>query len=107
MWGLRSKGAVINVSVGAVLTDLSSYKLSSEALLLDRKIKFRAGSKSAIALKHLREQFTAILGLKMRRMALNEAQERWYWLGLMVLGRTHPDESLVREVAHLQVGKST
>jgi ATP-dependent RNA helicase DHX29 len=75
---------------------LSSDKLPqlySETLIIDRKIRFRVGSKSCVALKHLREQFTTVLALKMRRILLTETQERWYSLALMVLGRMPLDEA--------------
>ncbi|KAF8496667.1 P-loop containing nucleoside triphosphate hydrolase protein [Gautieria morchelliformis] len=83
-------GPVDNMALLLLCGDCE-VKLPSEALVLDRKIKFRVGSKSCVTLKHLREQFTTILAIKMRRLPLTEVQERWYSLALMVLGRTPPD----------------
>ncbi|KAF8584485.1 P-loop containing nucleoside triphosphate hydrolase protein [Ramaria rubella] len=84
-------GPIDNMALVLLCGD-SEVKLSSETVMLDRKIKFRVGPKACAALRHLRDQFTAILALKMRRMPITEAQERWYSLALTVLGRTTPEE---------------
>ncbi|KIJ45644.1 hypothetical protein M422DRAFT_75059 [Sphaerobolus stellatus SS14] len=85
-------GPIDNLALMLLCGD-SEFKLPSETISLDRKIKFRVGAKSCIAMKHLREQFSAILSLKMRKMPLNKTQEKWYDLGLKVLSRTLLEES--------------
>jgi len=62
-------------------------KLSSDCVILDRKLKFRCSPKSNIALKYLRDQLTQILSCRMRMRPLTKAQEAWYSLALMILGR--------------------
>ncbi|KAF8527986.1 P-loop containing nucleoside triphosphate hydrolase protein [Hysterangium stoloniferum] len=79
-------GPVDNMALVLLCGDCES-KLASTAIMLDRKIRFRLSAKACVALKHLREQFTTILGLRMRRIPLSEAQESWYSLALTVLGK--------------------
>jgi len=85
-------GPIDNLALLLLCGD-SEVKLSSEAIILDRKIKFRVGPRSCIALKHLRDQFNTILSLKMRHQPLNATQERWYSLALMVLSRAVPEDA--------------
>ena len=68
-------------------------KLASDAVYIDRKIKFRVPAKSGIALKLLRNQLDVLLSTQMRQKPLVESQTLWNNLAMMVLGKVRPKDS--------------
>jgi len=61
------------------------FKLFAELASVDRKINYRFGPKTAVALKVLREQMASILSLQMRGKSLDKVQMEWYELAMQVL----------------------
>ncbi|KIY72745.1 P-loop containing nucleoside triphosphate hydrolase protein [Cylindrobasidium torrendii FP15055 ss-10] len=68
------------------------YKLLSNTVIVDRKLKFRVAPRTIVALKGLRTQFQSVLAAQLRRKPLTESQVLWYELGMLVLGKENMDE---------------
>ena len=79
------------------LANLSRLQLSASSLQLDRKIRYLVSPKTAIAIKRLREQFSAAMSARLRGKAFTEGQERWFELGVRCLrtGLWDGDEPVV------------
>ncbi|EIN14170.1 P-loop containing nucleoside triphosphate hydrolase protein [Punctularia strigosozonata HHB-11173 SS5] len=63
------------------------FKLISDSVIVDRKIRYRIPPKTHIALKHLRHQLNASLALQFRGQPLTESQVLWSQMAENVLGK--------------------
>ncbi|KAI0785954.1 P-loop containing nucleoside triphosphate hydrolase protein [Abortiporus biennis] len=75
----------------------AEFKLMSDIVLIDRKIKFRVEPKSSIALKFLRNQLGQLLASQFRGVNLDETQKQWDELATMVLGKVKIKDPMERE----------
>lgn len=69
------------------ISDDRVTQLIAESVALDRKVRFRVGGKTNLAVKYLRDQLSSILAAVMRGRALTDAQMRWYELAMLLMGR--------------------
>jgi ATP-dependent RNA helicase DHX29 len=65
----------------------SEFKVHSNMLSIDRKIRYQLAPKANVALKILRQHLTAILALQLRGKPLTESQVLWYDLATAALGK--------------------
>jgi ATP-dependent RNA helicase DHX29 len=65
----------------------SEFKVHSNMLSIDRKIRYQLAPKANVALKILRQHLTAILALQLRGKTLTESQVLWYDLATAALGK--------------------
>lgn len=70
----------------------AEFKLMSDIVYVDRKIKFRVQPRSGIALKILRNHLADLLSTQMRIKPLTESQTLWDDVAMMVLGKVKPRE---------------
>ncbi|EMD41750.1 hypothetical protein CERSUDRAFT_110326 [Gelatoporia subvermispora B] len=63
------------------------FKLLSDYISIDRKIRFRVMPKASIALKLLRSNIGSLLSTQLRGKPLTETQLLWNELAMMVLGK--------------------
>ncbi|CCM00897.1 uncharacterized protein FIBRA_02943 [Fibroporia radiculosa] len=68
------------------------FKLLSDTVNIDRKIKYYVPPRTGIALKILRNQLGSILSTQMRAKPLAGSQLQWNDLAMMVLGKNKPKE---------------
>ncbi|KAL6302192.1 P-loop containing nucleoside triphosphate hydrolase protein [Sparassis latifolia] len=86
-------GPVDDISL-LLLCGEAEFKLASDVVYIDRKIKFRITPKSGIALKVLRAQISSLLATQMRSKPLLESQVLWNDLAMMVLGKFKVNDPL-------------
>ncbi|KAG1885768.1 P-loop containing nucleoside triphosphate hydrolase protein [Suillus subluteus] len=65
----------------------SEFKIHSNMLSIDRKIRYQLAAKANVALKILRQHLTTILALQLRGKPLTESQVLWYELATAALGK--------------------
>lgn len=65
----------------------SEFKIHSNMLSIDRKIRYQLAPKANVALKILRQHLTAILALQLRGKPLTDSQVLWYDLATAALGK--------------------
>ncbi|KAG1757436.1 P-loop containing nucleoside triphosphate hydrolase protein [Suillus lakei] len=65
----------------------SEFKIHSNMLSIDRKIRYQLAPKANVALKILRQHLTTILALQLRGKPLTESQVLWYDLATAALGK--------------------
>lgn len=65
----------------------SEFKIHSNTLTIDRKIRYQLAPKANVALKILRQHLTTILALQLRGKPLIESQVLWYDLATAALGK--------------------
>ncbi|OAX44745.1 P-loop containing nucleoside triphosphate hydrolase protein [Rhizopogon vinicolor AM-OR11-026] len=65
----------------------SEFKLASNMLSVDRKIRYQLTPKANVALKILRQHLTTILAQQLRGRPLTEPQVLWYDLAIAALGK--------------------
>lgn len=65
----------------------SEFKIHSNMLSIDRKIRYQLAPKANVALKILRQHLTTILALQLRGKPLSESQVLWYELATAALGK--------------------
>ncbi|KAH9946814.1 P-loop containing nucleoside triphosphate hydrolase protein [Amylocystis lapponica] len=82
-------GPVDDISL-LLLCGESEFKLMSDTVYIDRKIRFRIPPKSGIALKILRTQLGSLLSTQLRCKPLVESQVLWNDLAMMVLSKVKP-----------------
>ncbi|KAK2461815.1 hypothetical protein APHAL10511_006278 [Amanita phalloides] len=80
-------GPVDDISV-ALLCGESDFKVISDTLMIDRKIRFQVAPRTNIALKLLRTQLSSLVSHQIRTKILTESQTRWNDLAMLVLGKT-------------------
>jgi len=68
-----------------------NFKLASDAVFVDRKIKFRIPARTNVALKYLRNKLDVVLNERLRKKTPTGSQERWMNMGLVVLGKLRPE----------------
>ncbi|PCH33517.1 pre-mRNA-splicing factor ATP-dependent RNA helicase prp22 [Wolfiporia cocos MD-104 SS10] len=83
----------------------ADFKLSSNTVLIDRKIRFRVPPKTGVALKVLRSQLSSLLATQMRIKPLDESQLLWNELAMMVLGKTKPKDPGGQESVTLVINR--
>ncbi|KLO20229.1 P-loop containing nucleoside triphosphate hydrolase protein [Schizopora paradoxa] len=71
----------------------AEFKLISNTIDIDRKIKYRVAPKTNVALKHLREHLLENLSLRFKGKELSETQKVWETLAIKVLGRVKSIET--------------
>lgn len=64
----------------------AEFKLVSNTIEIDRKIKYRVAPKTNVALKHLRKHLWDNLALQFRGKVLSETQKVWSELAMKALG---------------------
>ncbi|KZT30522.1 P-loop containing nucleoside triphosphate hydrolase protein [Neolentinus lepideus HHB14362 ss-1] len=79
-------GPVDDVSI-LLLCGESDFKLISDSVFVDRKLKWRVSPKTNIALKVLRNNLASLLAQQFRGKPLLESQVLWHELGMAVLGK--------------------
>ncbi|KAF7303326.1 p-loop containing nucleoside triphosphate hydrolase protein [Mycena kentingensis (nom. inval.)] len=67
----------------------AEFRLVSNSVFIDRKVKFQVSPRCNAALKALRLNLTSILGLQFRNRPLSESQVLWHELALSVLKKEH------------------
>jgi ATP-dependent RNA helicase DHX29 len=72
----------------------SEFKLISDSVVIDRKIKLRISPKDNVALKYLRHHLGLLLALQFRGKALTHSQLTWNDLSLTVLGKTKLEDNI-------------
>ncbi|KAI0932374.1 hypothetical protein AcW2_001025 [Taiwanofungus camphoratus] len=82
-------GPVDDISL-ALLCGEPEFRLLSNTVFVDRKIRFRLSPKSGVALKILRNQLSTLLSVQLRGDPLILSQLQWYELAMMVLGKIKP-----------------
>ncbi|THH31997.1 hypothetical protein EUX98_g2175 [Antrodiella citrinella] len=75
----------------------ADFKLMSNTVTIDRKIRFRVEPKSSVALKYLRSQLGSLLAAQYRCKPLSETQVNWNELAMMILGKVEIKEAPERE----------
>jgi hypothetical protein len=77
---------------------LIEIQVSSESVIVDRKIKFHVDPPSAVALKHLRARIQRMIQSKLggRKLITPELSDTWESLAMAVLGKLskHPSASV-------------
>ncbi|TFK57142.1 P-loop containing nucleoside triphosphate hydrolase protein [Heliocybe sulcata] len=79
-------GPVDDVSI-LLLCGESDFKLISDSVSVDRKLKWRVAPKTNVALKVLRNNLASLLAQQFRGKPLVESQVLWHELGMAVLGK--------------------
>ncbi|TFK76976.1 P-loop containing nucleoside triphosphate hydrolase protein [Pluteus cervinus] len=79
-------GPVDNLALLLLCGD-TEFKLVSDSVAIDRKIRFHLTPKVGIALKALRGQFAGVLECYFSGKPLSDAQRSWYELGLAALSK--------------------
>lgn len=79
-------GPVDDISL-VLLCGESDFKLISDTVVIDRKIRFQVTPKTNVALKMLRNQLSSLLSHQIRSKALTDSQARWNDLAMSVLGK--------------------
>ncbi|KAG1716543.1 hypothetical protein ID866_595 [Astraeus odoratus] len=79
------------------------FKLASDSVVVDRRIRYRLTPKANVAMKILRRQLSNILTQKFNRKPLTESQNRWYEVAMNALG--HPKQVPELEDPKLTSGK--
>ncbi|KAF8973905.1 P-loop containing nucleoside triphosphate hydrolase protein [Flammula alnicola] len=80
-------GPVDDLSI-LLLCGECDFKLISDTVSIDRKIKFSIPPKTCIAIKVLREQLNSLLALQYQGKTLTDLQGKWMDAGLFALSRT-------------------
>ncbi|KAI0274612.1 hypothetical protein BC834DRAFT_1288 [Gloeopeniophorella convolvens] len=83
-----------------------SFKISqvvSDAVLIDRKIKFRVPAKANLAFKYLRMQLAAVLNALLRNKPLTKSQEQWLEIATVILGKTQQDHNSTQQSVVLNI----
>jgi len=65
----------------------ADFKLSSDSVFIDRKIRYTLPPKTNLALKVLREHMASNLATQMRGKSLTPSQQKWNEMALFVLGK--------------------
>ncbi|BEJ01119.1 hypothetical protein CcaverHIS631_0509760 [Cutaneotrichosporon cavernicola] len=78
-------GPIDDRALALLCGDFVDTKLSASSMQIDRKLRFQVDPRSALALKHLRDQLASSMATRFRGRSLSDRQSQWFELALKCL----------------------